>query len=91
MLQDNDVSSWRNWFPDLLHKAFEPPVAEQAPASRRECSTMNELALAYSRAAKSNRAAIIQSALKLTDGQVQKVAAGLGVSRSTVWRLGKVT
>ena len=40
-------------------------------------------------AIKENRAAIVQTALKLANGEVQRAADGLGLSRSTIWRLGK--
>jgi propionate catabolism operon transcriptional regulator len=50
---------------------------------------MNDLAVAYSRASKNDRAEIVRKALELKDGEVQKVADGLGISRSTVWRLSK--
>jgi len=47
------------------------------------------LALAYSRASKEQRPMIVRTAMEMTRGEVNKVAIGLGISRSTVWRLGK--
>jgi propionate catabolism operon transcriptional regulator len=52
-------------------------------------NAMNELALAYSRGSKGDRIDVIRQALELAGGEVNKVAEGLGISRSTVWRLGK--
>lgn len=81
MLQEGDVHRWRGWFPDLLG----PSVSVPSP----KFGDMNDLAVAYSRASKNDRAQIVRKALALKDGEVQKVADGLGISRSTVWRLGK--
>ena len=52
-------------------------------------NNMNTLALAYSRAPMSERSSIVRQALTLVGGEVNKVAEGLGISRSTVWRLNK--
>ena len=90
MLQEGDVSAWRNWFPDLLGATVNP--GEGVPAMETfssKLSNMNTLALAYSRASKAERATVVRKALELTGGEVQKVAEGLGISRSTVWRLGR--
>ena len=89
MLQESDLSSWRTWFPDLI-TANPPSISiPTLPDMPSECfNNMNALALAYSRAPKQERATIVRKALVLAGGQVNKVATGLGISRSTVWRLG---
>lgn len=90
MLQESQISDWRAWFPDLLSKSGNASAVEKPAAGiSQEFINMNDLALAYSRASKTDRAAIVLKAMELTHGEVQQVAAGLGISRSTVWRLGK--
>lgn len=91
MLQESDVQGWRGWFPDLFNapEAKQEPVRTAIDPVDETDHAMNELALAYTRASKENRAAIVQTALKLANGEVQRAADGLGLSRSTIWRLGK--
>ncbi|HEX4855582.1 MAG TPA: propionate catabolism operon regulatory protein PrpR [Limnobacter sp.] len=99
MLQDNQISDWRGWFPDLWPKAAATAQASAIDMTRTQViaaslgsassGVMNELALAYSRASKVDRPAIVKKALQLTGGEVSKVVQGLGVSRSTVWRLAR--
>jgi transcriptional regulator with PAS, ATPase and Fis domain len=90
MLQESDLSSWPTWFPDLMvdsqNSALSPGQLKDLPGP---IDSMNALALAYSRAPKHGRAEIVREALKVVGGEVNKVAEGLGISRSTVWRLGK--
>lgn len=83
MQHDSDLSLWQSWFPDLL----APAAQAFSPAG---AASMDELALAYQRAEKSQRPAIVNKALQLSGGEVAKVVQGLGLSRSTVWRLGKL-
>jgi len=89
-LQESDLSSWRTWFPDLLvglENSTTPHLQQNnAPDTM---NNMNTLALAYSRAPMSERSSIVRQALTLVGGEVNKVAEGLGISRSTVWRLNK--
>ncbi|HEX4843227.1 MAG TPA: propionate catabolism operon regulatory protein PrpR [Limnobacter sp.] len=79
--QDVVVANWQDWFPDLLKMP--------AQTDRPEVPSMDKLALAYQRADKTQRAAIVKNALALAGGEVGKVMTGLGISRSTVWRLSK--
>lgn len=95
MLHETDIHLWRNWFPDLFSVVAEavevvrPDTAKNALADEMNSLTINSLALSYSRASKQDRGAIVRKALEVCGGQVQQVADGLGISRSTVWRLGK--
>lgn len=90
MLQESDLSSWRAWFPDLITANPTPISIPTLPDMPSESfDNMNALALAYSRAPKQERATIVRQALNLVGGEVSKVVEGLGISRSTVWRLGK--
>jgi len=90
MLQESDLSSWRTWFPDLLvgqENSTTPHLRQNNTPDTM--NSMNALALAYSRAPMSERSSIVRQALSLVGGEVNKVAEGLGISRSTVWRLNK--
>lgn len=87
LAQDVSLSQWKDWFPDLW--TGTPPRGGNEEVLAEPSERMDELALAYGRAGKEERAALVRQALMLTGGEVHAVAAGLGVSRSTVWRLGK--
>jgi len=90
MLQESDLSSWRTWFPDLLVGVENSTTSPLQHINFLDSmSNMNALALAYSRAPMSERTSIVRQALNLVGGEVNKVAEGLGISRSTVWRLNK--
>lgn len=88
----NDVHS-KAQHPELQHSNRQPVSIVQAQTLSSNPSThfidMDQLALAYRRADKVERAKIVLQALDAASGEVQKVAAGLGVSRSTVWRLAR--
>lgn len=90
MSQDVSLTNWKAWFPDLfIMDSLEVNLPEVSKPSGQIAPQMNDLALAYRHADKLERHSIIQHALELVGGEVQKAATGLGVSRSTVWRMSR--
>lgn len=79
--QQVSIADWQSWFPDLLQVT--------TPVHHDEKSSMDQLALAYQRASKGEKPTLVKKALALAHGDVAKVVKGLGISRSTVWRLSR--
>lgn len=86
MTQQTDLSAWQSWFPDLLTDLEAPKAAKIEPS----LTSADQLALQYMQASQRDKPAVVRQAMRVCEGEVQKVASMLGISRSTVWRLLKL-
>lgn len=87
LTQNANIQHWQSWFPDLLQTPVNQAPLQNFADTRLQGFEL--LALQYAQAKAHQRPDLIRKALAMSGGEVQKVAAALGVSRSTVWRLMK--